>query len=82
MISAINRTTVAAELGRLGFDVELFGLGAQKDEVYVRSLATGITDALRQISALAAIDEWKAKELTDKEADPQPLKRKNNRSPL
>jgi hypothetical protein len=30
MISAINRTTVAAELGRLGFDVELFGLGARR----------------------------------------------------
>jgi hypothetical protein len=77
-VSVINRTTVASELGRLGFDVELFSLGAQRDEAYVRSLATGITDSLRQIAALAAIDEWKAKELKNKDTRPQPLKQKIN----
>lgn len=74
VVSAINRTTVAAELGRLGFDAELFSLGAQRDEAYTRSLATGITNPLRQIAALTAIDEWKAKGLKAKEAKPQQLK--------
>jgi hypothetical protein len=66
--TAINRTTIASELGRLGFDVELFSLCAQKDEAFAQSLAAGVTDPLRQIAALSAIDEWKAKELKKKEA--------------
>jgi len=76
VVSAINHTTVDAELGRLGFDVELFRLCAQKDEVYAQSLALGVTNSLRQIAALSAIDEWKAKELKKKEAEQQLLKKK------
>jgi hypothetical protein len=41
VVSAINRTTIASELGRLGFAAELFGLVAQKDEAYAQSLAAG-----------------------------------------
>lgn len=78
VVSAINRTTVESALGRLGFDVELFSLCAQKDEGYAQSLAAGVTDSLRRIAAFSAIDEWKAKELKKKEAKQQLLKKKIN----
>jgi hypothetical protein len=78
VVTAINRTTVASELGKLGFDVGLFSLYAQKDEAYAQSLAAGVTDPLRQIAAFSAIDEWKAKELKKKEATQQLLKKKTN----
>jgi len=76
VVSAINRTTIASELGRLGFAAELFGLVAQKDEAYAQSLAAGVTDSLRQIAAVSAVEEWKAKELKRKEAKQQLLKKK------
>ena len=76
VVSAINHTTVDSELGRLGFDVDLFRLCPQKDEAYAQTLAAGVTDSLRRIAALSAIDEWKAKELKKKETKQQLLKKK------
>ena len=75
VVTAINRTTVASDLGRMGFDVELFGLCAQKDEGYAQASAAGLTDPLRRIAALSAIDEWKAKQVKEKEAGQRALKK-------
>ncbi|MFN2455390.1 MAG: hypothetical protein ABR577_14335 [Pyrinomonadaceae bacterium] len=66
MVGAANRSELDTGQGRIGFEADVFKLLAPKNEGRVEQAALNLKDALRQIVALAAIDQWKAKELTDK----------------
>lgn len=65
-VAAANSSDVDTGQGRIGFDTDVFRLLAPKNEARVRQAATTLKDQLRQIVALAVIDQWKAKELTEK----------------
>jgi DNA-directed RNA polymerase specialized sigma24 family protein len=66
MAAAANSSDMDTGQGRTGFDTDVFKLLAPKNEARVRQAATTLKDQLRQIVALAAIDQWKAKELAEK----------------
>ena len=63
MVAKANRSQIDTTQGRTGIDNDLFKLFAAKDEVRARSAAESFKDRLRRIVALAAIYQWKAKEL-------------------
>jgi DNA-directed RNA polymerase specialized sigma24 family protein len=65
-VAAANSSDMDTGQGRTGFDTEVFKLLAPKNEARVRQAATTLKDQLRQIVALAVIDQWMAKELTEK----------------
>jgi DNA-directed RNA polymerase specialized sigma24 family protein len=65
-VAAANSSDVDTGQGRTGFDTDIFRLLAPKNEARVREAATTLKDQLRQIVALAVINQWKAKELTEK----------------
>jgi hypothetical protein len=62
-VGAANRSEVDTGQGRVGFEADLFKLVAAKNEGRVRAAARSFEDPLRQIVALAAIDQWKSAEL-------------------
>ncbi len=66
MVQAANRSEVDTSQGRIGFDADVFKLIAAKNEPRAQQAALNLKDELRQIVALATIDQWKAKELADK----------------
>lgn len=76
MIWAVNRTTIDSDLGKLGFEIDLFRTLAMKNETRARELAVGITNPLRQIAALSAVYEWKASELKRKERERRATEKK------
>jgi hypothetical protein len=59
-----NSGEIDTTQGRTGIDSDLFKRLASKDEVRARSAAENFKDRLRRIVALAAVYQWKAKELT------------------
>ena len=63
MVETANRSQLDTSQGRTGFDSDLFKNLAAKDEVRARSAAENFKDRLRRIVAIAAIYQWKAKEL-------------------
>lgn len=67
MVRAANRSELDTGQGRTGFEADVFKLIAAKNEPRAQQAALNLKDELRQIVALATIDQWKAKELTDKE---------------
>jgi hypothetical protein len=67
MVQAANRSELDTAQGRTGFDADVFKLLAQKNELRAQQAALNLKDELRQIVARASIDQWKAKELADKE---------------
>lgn len=71
LVLALNRTSIDADLGKLGFDIGLFKKIAQRDEGYAGQTALAISDPLRRLAALSAVDEWKAGELKKKEGEPR-----------
>ena len=80
MIWAVNRTSIDSDLGKLGFDAGLFRTISQRDETHARQTALFITNPLRQIAALSAIDEWRASELKKKEGERRALEKKSDPS--
>lgn len=68
-----NSSQIDTTQGRTGIDSDLFKKLAAKDEIRARSAAESFKDRLRRIVALAAICQWKAKELEKASAKGQPL---------
>jgi hypothetical protein len=58
-ILVMNRTDVDSNQGRLGFDSTLFKEATAKNQLQAEQAAGSISDPLRRIVALAAIDKWK-----------------------
>jgi len=58
-ILVMNRTDVDSNQGRLGFDSTLFKEATAKNQLQAEQAARLISDPLRRIVALAAIDKWK-----------------------
>jgi hypothetical protein len=58
-----NASQIDTTQGRTGVDSDLFKSLASKDEIRARSAAEKFKDRLRRIVAVAAIYQWKAKEL-------------------
>ena len=63
IVSRANGSQIDTTQGQTGIDSDLFKNLASKDEVRARSAAESFKDRLRRIVALAAIYQWKAKEL-------------------
>lgn len=66
IVAAANRSEVDTGQGRTGFDTTAFKLLAAQNEPRARQAAEGFKDRLRQIVALATIDQAKAEELSQK----------------
>ena len=58
-----NTSQIDTSQGRTGIDTSLFKSLASKDEVRARNAAESFKDRLRRVVTLAAIYQWKAKEL-------------------
>ncbi len=69
MVSVANRSEIDTTQGRTGFDNDVFSKLAAKDGIRARSAAENFNDHLRRIVALAAIYQWKAKELEKQTQD-------------
>jgi hypothetical protein len=78
LVIAANHSELDTGQGRTGFETSLFKKLAEKNEARVNLAAMQLKDPLRQIVALAAIDQWKADKLT---ADPKLRRAKNEPSP-
>jgi hypothetical protein len=64
IVEAANRSELDTGQGRTGFDATVFKLLTAQNEPRARQAAAGFTDRLRQIVALASIDQAKAEELS------------------
>ena len=63
MVEWANASPIDTTQGRTGIDSDLFSKLAARDEIRARSAAEALKDRLRRIVAMAAIYQWKAKEL-------------------
>ena len=63
VVTRANSSQIDTTQGRTGIDSDLFKNFASKDEVRAHSAAQSFKDRLRRIVALAAIFQWRAKEL-------------------
>ena len=63
MVTRANASSIDTTQGRTGIDSQIFSRLAARDEVRARTAAESFKDRLRRIVALAAIYQWKAKEL-------------------
>src|ERR1041384_3932693 len=63
LVIAANHSELDMGLGRTGFETSLFKKLAEKNEARVNLAAMQLKDPLRQILALAAIDQWKSDKL-------------------
>jgi len=63
MVVRANASQIDTSQGRTGIDSDLFKSLASKDEVRAHSAAESFKDRLRRIVALAAVYQWKAREL-------------------
>ena len=68
MVIAANHGELDTGQGRTGFETSLFKKLAEKNEERTAAAAIQFQDSLRQIVALAAIDQWKADKLVKAEA--------------
>ena len=75
---AANHSELDTSAGRTGFESSLFKKLAEKNEARVNLAAMQLQDPLRQIVALAAIDQWKSDKLI---ADAKLRGAKNEPSP-
>ncbi|MDX6288892.1 MAG: hypothetical protein QOH42_691, partial [Blastocatellia bacterium] len=67
LVMAGNHSDLDTGQGRTGFETSLFKKLAEKDEQRTTAAAIQLQDPLRQIVAMAAIDQWKAEQLTKAE---------------
>jgi len=63
LVIAANHSELDTGLGRTGFETSLFKKLAEQNEARVNLAAMQLKDPLRQIIALAAIDQWKSDKL-------------------
>ncbi|MGZ8842542.1 MAG: hypothetical protein ACXW18_02700 [Pyrinomonadaceae bacterium] len=63
LVIAANHSELDTSEGRTGFETSLFKKLAEKNEARVNLAALQLKDPLRQIVALAAIDQWKSEKL-------------------
>ena len=63
VVTRSNSSQIDTTQGRTGIDSDLFKSFASKDEVRAHSAAQSFKDRLRRTVALAAIYQWRAKEL-------------------
>jgi hypothetical protein len=63
IVRRANASPIDTTQGRTGIDGDLFSKLAAKDEIRARTAAEAFKDRLRRIVALAAIYQWKAKDL-------------------
>jgi hypothetical protein len=63
MVVRANAIKIDTNQGRTGFESDVFSKLTAQDEVRARSAAENLKDRLQRIVALAAIYQWKAKEL-------------------
>src|SRR5439155_13027062 len=75
LVIAANHSELDTGQGRTGFETSLFKKLAEKNEERTTAAAIQFQDSLRQIVALAAIDQWRADKLGKTEAS-----RKNTNS--
>jgi tetratricopeptide (TPR) repeat protein len=68
MVIAANHSELDTGQGRTGFETSLFKKMAEKNEERTVAAAIQFQDSLRQIIALAAIDQWKVDKLVKAEA--------------
>ena len=68
MVVRANGSQIDTKQGRTGFDNDVFNKLAAKDEIRARSAAENFKDPLRRIVSLAAIYQWKAKQLPQEKA--------------
>jgi hypothetical protein len=68
LVIAANHTTLDTSQGRTGFETFLFKKLAEKNEERTIAAAIQFQDPLRQIVALAAIDQWKVDKLIKAES--------------
>ena len=72
IVAKANRTPMDTTQGRTSIDGKLFSTLASKDDVRARSAAQSFKDRLQRIVALAAVYQWKAKELDSEIRKPKP----------
>jgi hypothetical protein len=65
-VKAANQSEIETNMGRTGFEMDIFKMLAPLNEQPLRQAAGELKDPLRQIVALAAINQWKAEELGTK----------------
>jgi hypothetical protein len=70
LVSAANNTPIETGQARIGFDISIFKKLAPKDEMHVQQAADSLRNPVQRVLALAAIYQWKAKELTRKQSKP------------
>ena len=63
IVTRANSSQIDTTQGRTGIDSQIFKNLAAKDEVRARSAAENFKDRLRRVVAVAAIYQWKAKQL-------------------
>jgi hypothetical protein len=68
MVLAANHSELDTGQGRTGFETSLFKKLAEKNEERTTAAAIQFQDSLRQIVALAAIDQWKVDKLIKTES--------------
>ena len=68
LVITANHSELDTGQGRTGFETSLFKKLAEKNEERTNAAALQLQDSLRQIVALAAIDQWKAGKLAKAEA--------------
>jgi hypothetical protein len=64
IVQAANRSELDTRRGLTGLETDVFIKLAVNNDLRVRQAATELKDPLRQIVALAAVDRWKAEQLT------------------
>jgi hypothetical protein len=69
IVEAANRSELDTGQGRTGFDAGVFKLLPARDETRARQAAEGFKDRLREIVALAAVDQARAEELVKRAKD-------------
>ena len=66
-VSLANTAPSESEKARIGFDVGIFKKLAPRNEVHVQQAAYSLRNPVQRVLALAAIYQWKAKELAERQ---------------
>lgn len=73
LVAAANHSQLETSQGLTGFESSLFKKLAEKDEARTMAAAIQLRDPLRQIVALAAIDQWKSQQFKSNSTRPAKL---------
>jgi hypothetical protein len=71
-VAAANVSEVDTSQGRSGFDIRIFKQLSEKDEERVRLAADSFKDPFRRLLSLAAVDQWKAADLVQRQKSLRP----------